>query len=283
MFLHPQGRRNFYNIIRDLADNGTQVFLTTHSSEFVDLCHFDEINVVRKDFDRGTYIRQAKPSKFVMDLQIRYPNIHNISPESVMMQYMNAFDNTGDSQKSSEAMFARKVILVEGESEVLILPYLFSLLDYDPVLEGVTIVRCGGKSEIDRFYRLYSEFGIPCYIIFDGDYQNLGTDDEAATIKKNHGIMELFGNSNDFPDNSVTDYYLGFKYRLEENLGIGDIGKAKALRLYQRTKEAISRSEDVPTWVNEVIEKIKELPMESDSVLKEETIADTYFDSFEVN
>ena len=155
LFLHPQGRRNFYNIIRDLADNGTQVFLTTHSTEFIDLTHFDEINVVRKDMERGTYIRQAKPGNFVTDLHVRYPRL-NPSVESIMEQYMNAFENTGDSQKSSEAMFARKVVLVEGESEVLILPYLFKLLGYDPVLEGVTIVRCGGKSEIDRFYRLYS-------------------------------------------------------------------------------------------------------------------------------
>ena len=73
-----------------------------------------------------------------------------------MERYRNAFENTGDSQKSSEAMFARKVILVEGESEVLILPYLFSLCGYDEVAEGVTIVRCGGKSELDRYYRLYT-------------------------------------------------------------------------------------------------------------------------------
>ena len=46
-------------------------------------------------------------------------------------------------------------------------------MDYDYVAEGVTIVRCGGKSEIDRFYRLYSEFGIPCFVIFDGDKQNI--------------------------------------------------------------------------------------------------------------
>ena len=270
LFLHPQGRRNFYNIIRDLAANGTQVFLTTHSSEFIDLTHFDEIHVVRKDKERGTYIRQAKPGRFVTDLHIRHPKINKITVDSVMEQYMNAFDNTGDSQKSSEAMFARKVILVEGESEVLILPYLFKLLGFDPILEGVTIVRCGGKSEIDRFYRLYSEFGIPCYIIFDGDYQNNGKEDGTATISKNHGILELFGVKDDYPDNSVTDNYLGFKYRLEENLGLGDVGNAKALRLYQRTKERIKTADDVPEWVRQVIDRIRALPMEARSILLEE-------------
>lgn len=88
LFLHPQGRRNFYNIIRDLAANGTQVFLTTHSSEFIDLLHFDEICVVRKDMERGTYIRQAKVGKFVTDLHLRHPSIPVVTPESVMEQYI---------------------------------------------------------------------------------------------------------------------------------------------------------------------------------------------------
>lgn len=269
LYLHPQGRRNFYNIIRSLADSGTQVFLTTHSSEFVDLNHFDEIHVVRKDRSRGTYIRQALPSRFVADLHVRYPNIGVITETSIMEQYMNSFENTGDSQKSSEAMFARKIILVEGESEVLILPYLFELLGYDLVLEGVTVVRCGGKNEIDRFYRLYSEFGIPCYVIFDGDYHNIGKDSEKMTIKSNRVILGLFGVNSDFPDNMVTARYLGFKYRLEENLGIGDVGSdVKALKLYQRVKNSIRTANDVPSWVSEVIEKIKLLPLEADSVLK---------------
>ena len=59
LFLHPQGRRNFYKIIRDLAQNGTQVLLNTHSTEFVDLEHFNEIFIVRKNREKGTYIRNA--------------------------------------------------------------------------------------------------------------------------------------------------------------------------------------------------------------------------------
>ena len=157
-------------------------------------------------------------------------------------------------------MFARKVILVEGESESLILPYFFDLLDYDYIAEGVTIVRCGGKSEIDRFYRLYSEFGIPCFIIFDGDKQNVDKADERATIKKNHDILQLFGCNDDFPDGIVHESYLGFEQRLEENLFIGDVGKAKALNLYIRTKEAINKPQNVPIWVSKVIEKLNELP-----------------------
>ena len=58
--------------------------------------------------------------------------------------------------------------------------------------------------------------------------------------------------------------------QLEENLNIGQVGGAKALRLYQRTKEAIKTAEQAPAWVGEVIEKIKSLPMEAESILLEE-------------
>lgn len=268
LYLHPQGRRNFNKIIRELANNGTQVFITTHSTEFVSLDKFNEINVVRKSMDNGTYIRKANPANFVVDLKIR-KNIES-SENDLMFTYKDAYENTGDSQRASEAMFARKVILVEGESESLILPYFFDLLGYDYIAEGVTIVRCGGKSEIDRFYRLYSEFGIPCFAIFDGDKQNVGKGDEKSTIDKNHGILKMFGCTDDFPDGAVHENYLGFEYRLEENLSIGDVGKAKALRLYIRTKDVITSADKVPVWVSEVIEKLKLLPNEAESVLLKE-------------
>lgn len=266
LFLHPQGRRNFYKIIRDLAQNGTQVLLSTHSTEFVDLEHFNEIFIVRKNREKGTYIRNAPPSRFVDDFKARYNR--DTTEADIMERYRNAFENTGDSQKSSEAMFARKVILVEGESEVLILPYFFSLCGYDEVSEGITIVRCGGKSEIDRYYRLYSEFGIPTFIIFDGDAQNKGKKDEHATITKNKAILSLFENDNDFPDGKVHDNYLGFLYRLEENLGISSSGDAKALALFRRVKDEITTREQVPTWVNDLIVAITKLPGEASSVLK---------------
>jgi len=268
LYLHPQGRRNFYKIIRELADNGTQVFITTHSTEFVSLDRFNEINIVRKSMDKGTYIRKAAAADFVADLKKR--NGIESSEDDLMFRYKDAYENTGDSQRASEAMFARKVILVEGESESLILPYFFDLLDYDYVAEGVTIVRCGGKSEIDRFYRLYSEFGIPCFVIFDGDKQNIGKDDEKATIKKNRGILCMFGCNDDFPDGIVHERYIGFEKRLEENLFIGDVGKAKALELYIRTKKAIDNQEKVPKWVSKVIERLNNLPNEAESILQRE-------------
>lgn len=267
LYLHPQARRKFYKVIEELADSGTQVFLTTHSTEFVDLGHFDQIFLVRKDKTSGTYVRTADPVDFVYDLQIRVGV--KTDDEQLMLTYQNAFENTGDSQKAAEALFASKVILVEGESESLILPYCFDKIGYDYVGKGISIVRCGGKNELDRFYRLYSEFGIPCYIVFDGDGQNAGTTDEKHTIEANRAILALFNCNQSFPDGNVHDEYLGFATTLEDNLGIGPVGaKTKGLKLFLKFKDAYRQgAASIPGWVKLVAEAVDRLPQETPSIL----------------
>lgn len=267
LYLHPQARRKFYHVIEELADSGTQIFLTTHSTEFVDLGHFDQIFLVRKNAERGTYVRRADPQRFIDDLQNRL----NIKTDAnrLMLEYCNAFENTGDSQKAAEGLFASKVLLVEGESESLILPFCFDRMNYDYDGKGISIVRCGGKNELDRFYRLYSEFGIPCFILFDGDFQNADTEDRKHTIKANKSILSLFGCTDDFPDGNVHDYYFGFKTLLEDNLGIDGIGsKTKGIRLFVKFKAAVSNGDAaVPFWAKQITEKLDSLPNEAQSIL----------------
>lgn len=268
LYLHPQARRQFYRVIEEVADLGTQVFLTTHSTEFVDLGHFDQISLVRKSAKNGTYVRTAKPQTFVDDLAARHPDIQT-SATDLMLQYQNAFENTGDSQKAAEALFASKILLVEGESESLIIPYCFDKIGYDYIGKGISIVRCGGKNEIDRFYRLYSEFGVPCFIMFDGDSQNKETEDEQHTIEANKAILSLFGCAESFPDGYVHDQYLGFKETIENSLDVGTVSKhTKGLKLFMRFKDALnSNKTQVPRWAQLIANKIDALPNEAASIL----------------
>ena len=212
-------------------------------------------------------MRTGDPDKFATDLKCRTRVDSDV--ETLMLHYRNAFENTGDSQKAAEALFASKIILVEGESESLILPFCFDQIGYDYVGKGISIVRCGGKNELDRFYRFYSEFGIPCYILFDGDLQNADTPDAGHTIKANRAILTLFGEEGDFPDGYIHDNYLGFTRRLEEGLRIGEIGSGiKGVRLFVKFKEALQEGASIPAWVEKISNKIDALPDEAASILK---------------
>jgi putative ATP-dependent endonuclease of OLD family len=264
LFLHPQAQRNFYKVLCEVAENGTQIFYTTHSPDFLTVGRFNEIFLVRKNAGDGTYVRCAKPADFVTDLKIR--NNIDSTPDEMMLQYKNAYEETGDTQKANEAFFAKKVILVEGQSESLCLPYLFGKVDYDYIAKGVTIVRCGDKNDLDRFYRLYTEFGIPCFIIFDGDRQHEGTGEAAETIRKNKAILSLFGTATNFPDNSVNEKYLGFERTFNQNLNF--VSEQKGLKLFKQVRREITTAEQVPAWVQEVINRMEALQDNTPSILR---------------
>ena len=269
LFLHPQAQRNFYKVLQELAESGTQIFYTTHSPDFLTVGRFNEIFLVRKNKDDGTYVRCAKPADFVVDLRER--NGINTIANDLMLQYKNAYEETGDTQKANEAFFAKKIILVEGQSESLCLPYFFSLLNYDYIAKGVTIVRCGDKNDLDRFYRLYSEFGIPCYLIFDGDRQNQGTADEANTITKNRALTSLYGATVDFPDNAVHEKYLGFERTFNQNLNFAT--NEKGLKLFKQVRREITAQAQVPAWVQQVIDRIEVLTDNTTSILQKPAAA----------
>ncbi|WP_305952620.1 ATP-dependent endonuclease [Emticicia oligotrophica] len=263
LFLHPQAQRNFYKVLCELAESGTQIFYTTHSPNFLNVGRFNEIFLVRKNITNGTFLRCANPTDFKVDLKVR----NNISAleSDIMLQYKNAYEETGDTQKANEGFFANKIILVEGQSESLVLPYLFDMIGFDYIGKGISIVRCGDKNDIDRFYRLYNEFGIPCFIIFDGDNQHIGTKDEEDTIKKNRNILKLFGNGNDFPDNLVNEKYLGFEKTINENLGFET--SLKGLKLFKKVRQEIQSEDKVPKWINEVVDCLEKLEDNTQSIL----------------
>ncbi len=279
LFLHPQAQRNFYNMLREMTEDevnpltgevineGLQIFYTTHSPNFLRTDHFDEIHLVRKDKDEGTYCKTAIVKDFVIDLNAR-TGISS-DEESVLLHFKNAYENTGDSQRANEAFFAKKIILVEGQSEILALPYFFDLVGFDHIREGISIVRCGNKDEIDRFFRLYNEFGIPCYIIFDGDKQHEGTKDESRTMDKNKVILGLFASPADWSDGIVHDRYFGFEKEFESHLGFTTT--KKGIQLFIEIKENITKKEQVPIWVNDLVTRVSDLSTPLPSILKDGT------------
>jgi len=271
LFLHPHAQRNFYKILRELSEDkydddgniireGTQVFYTTHSPNFLSAGNFNEIFLVRKNKKEGTYINFGNIKNFIKDLENR--TTIKTDEKSLLLFYKNAYENTGDTQKANEGFFAKKIILVEGQSESLIIPFFFDLIKFDYIKEGISIVCCGNKCEIDRFFRLYNEFGIPCYTIFDGDKNLEGTSDEKENIKRNKAILSIFNVDKDYPDNSVYDRYLGFEYYLEKNLGYST--SKKGLQLFLEVKKKVENKEiNIPDWINEVKEKIINLSEEN--------------------
>jgi hypothetical protein len=147
LYLRPQAQRYLYRLLRDFMSAGNQVIYSTHSPAFLNVSRLDELVFVERRARTGTRALQPDP----------------VSPNEDF-RVMTEFDAA-----RSELFLARAAVLVEGQTEKLILPFVFSALGYDADREAISIVECGGKPNIALFARICRATGIPFLVVHDSD------------------------------------------------------------------------------------------------------------------
>lgn len=158
LFLHPHAKRMLSDILNDfIADNRNQIIITTHSEEFIHNIDIENINVIRKT-NEGT-----KKSRICKE---NYGNGKELQKLKIELQHKNA-----------EMFFAEKVILVEGEEQILI-PEIVKSIYGKNILNNndISIIKVGGKTYFDIYRKVLNELSIKNYIIADYDIINRGLD-----------------------------------------------------------------------------------------------------------
>jgi predicted ATP-dependent endonuclease of OLD family len=162
MFLHPQMQRSLYKTLRKIGGTN-QVIYTTHSPHFVSVPEYKDVLLVRRD-EGGTYVVQ---SSLADDAKRREKFLKELDPER------------------SELFFAKRLLLVEGDTEKLALPEYAKALDLDLDRAGATIVEVGGKRNLKDFAELAISFEIPTGIVYDKDSSDFPKDKEAEEKEYN--------------------------------------------------------------------------------------------------
>jgi putative ATP-dependent endonuclease of the OLD family len=85
----------------------------------------------------------------------------------------------------SELFFAKRLLLVEGDTEKLSFPEYAAALDIDLDRAGATIVEVGGKRNLKDFAELAISFQIPTGIVYDKDSSDFHKDKEAEEEEYN--------------------------------------------------------------------------------------------------
>ena len=152
LYLRPQAQRYLYRVLRELAAAGNQVIYSTHSPAFLNVTRLDELVFVERLPARGTRALQPEPVSSDEDFRV-----------------MTEFDAA-----RSELFLAQAVVLVEGLTEKLVLPFVFSALGYDVDREAISIVECGGKPNLPLFARICGATGIPFVVVHDSDRKSSG-------------------------------------------------------------------------------------------------------------
>ena len=201
MFLHPQMQRSLYKTLRKIGETN-QVIYTTHSPHFVSVPDYGDVLLVRRD-NEGTYVIQ---SSLAADNKRREKFLKELDPER------------------SELFFARRLLLVEGDTEKLSYPEYATKLRLDLDRAGATIVEVGGKRNLKDFAELAISFQIPVGIVYDKDSSDFKDEEEEA--KFNGSLDEL-----ETHDGSVRVWQIDQKY---EDAVRRTIGEKKYQGLSQR-------------------------------------------------
>ena len=221
LFLHPQAQKELFASLVNLSNEESQVVLCTHSSSFLDLNYHKSICIVKKEnIEVGTKVLQFTNDIFEENEDKKQFNLsYWINPER------------------SELFFAKKVILVEGQTDKTILPMLAK--DLDIFRYDFTIIDCGSKDSIPLYINLLNKFKIKYSVVYDKDHQEGKSNQAIEAADKITNIIE-----------DIIDIGLGktvvLENDIEEELGMYEKGGRNkayaAINFINSDKYALSNS-----------------------------------------
>lgn len=222
LYQHPLQARHFAATLSALTQQAgapVQVAYATHSEHFVDPAAYHRLRRFRRRANAPwpqSDVTQATVDRVVERLSEAF------KPDQIALRVKMTLR-----RQVAEAVFAKCVILVEGDSDVGL---LHGIADRSGGLDalGVAIVKAHGKRQLLIPWAILDELGVPTYVVFDGDAgkeQRMRDDDRRdadirAAVKQAEGDNELVlrtlgATPYAKPETTVTDRFAVFADTLE--------------------------------------------------------------------
>ncbi|MDK2929031.1 MAG: hypothetical protein PWP73_622 [Methanococcus sp.] len=159
LYLHPHGRRIISDRLSEfIGEDENQVILTTHSPEFI-CCANENINLI--------VVKKDKSESKAYNLQF-----NDIKTRQILIKKQN-----------SEMFFADAVLLVEGADKYILEEFSKEYGETKQVKSesellgknwlnnyNVSIINCGGKTELQKYVAVLNNLSIPNYTLADFDF-----------------------------------------------------------------------------------------------------------------
>ena len=243
MYLHPQAQRFFHRLLCEMADEGQcQVIYTTHSPIFADMTRFRTVRLLQRPAGgatAATWVREKQDRDYLQDQLDRRK----------LDQYMDP--------TASEALFARRVLLVEGHGDRLAAELVARRLGVDLDGEGLSVVACGGKAAIPFFGRMCQALGIPCFVLHDEDIYGADGDESLAKWQEDENAKAPQQNADIESAIGETSRVFKIQPTLEAVLSIGRSASDKPARVIQCLSAM-----DVPQMPVPLVEAVRALANE---------------------
>ncbi|MHA1284928.1 MAG: AAA family ATPase [Promethearchaeota archaeon] len=148
--LHPQFQREIALILEKLSREkqlNYQIFITTHSPQFIDIENLDDIFIFSKENSGYSNFNKC--------------NLNNVDLKE-KIKTMLFFD-----PHINEIFFAERIIIIEGQTEEIILNLLIKQGDLD--VSNISIINVKSKYNILTFLKIINQLKIPYSILIDED------------------------------------------------------------------------------------------------------------------
>lgn len=272
LYLHPHAQRSLMRQFEELAEAGNQIFISTHSSNFLDVARSDRIVLVERCEDEDDEVCTQVTTSSAEDLLKVRQKLH--LQRTMTVPSMRAFIRNVRTAEMTEAFFARVIVVVEGQSEREAIPVYARHWGMDFDEHGISIVYAGGKAAIDTLAQLYEAHGISTYIVFDNDagkqkvekaanhtlcrlLQLAEADVPVACIEEGYAILEGDWEiqSRNHVEAIQAGLYDGLEAKARQELGIsGDRNKPLVARFIA---EALVSQGRVPRFVTDILTKVQ--------------------------
>jgi predicted ATP-dependent endonuclease of OLD family len=154
--LYPKAQREFFSLIQQVSKQNIQTLLSTHSSIFIDRAQIGAINQVELQEGYSFYSKCSQVEDVFNALQI----------------------------KNSDFLFYDKFLMVEGDTEAVLIPHVYKLYSGGRTLydDGIQIVKLGGSGKreqnkriLDSLLKDFQKTQNRIVYIFDNDVHLSGT------------------------------------------------------------------------------------------------------------
>lgn len=161
--LHPLAQEWLASQLTRFVAAGAQVLVTTHSPTFVNVRSLNGMVVIRKNAEGASEATQLGRPELK-----RYCVSHG-APTSIDAVTILDYYDAAATAEIKAGFFARGVVLVEGPTEALALPVLMRKCGIELSKLGIAIVPVGGKGNLAKWWRLFTAYEVPTFLIFDND------------------------------------------------------------------------------------------------------------------
>ncbi len=175
LFLHPKAQHILFDALRVFAKEH-HVLVTTHSPMFFGPSVTETFVKLRKESDAT-----IAPKPYT---KVQHVNLSDLKAKDQFQ--IICYEN------NNAAFFADTVVLVEGDSDYLLMPHIARTLNpaWDTTKVPVLFSRITGKGNIRRYRDFFSRFGVRVPVIADLDlllngFDNIDPDDNVKVARDN--------------------------------------------------------------------------------------------------